>query len=254
MYVNLSGLNVLITGATRGIGKAIAMKVAEAGACVCIHYNKSAKEAESLANVLGNESRPFQADLKKPDNAIKLLERVLLETGHVDVLINNAGITRPVPLSTKDEVWLAAWMEVMSVNLTSSALLCKKIVEHFIKRKASGRIINITSHSAFQGESAPYISYACSKAGLVSLTRSLAREFGKDGVKAFCVAPGYVKSDISGELLAARGRRKEDSPAVALERLTEPKDIAPLITLIVSGLVDHATGSTFDINAGSYLH
>ncbi|MEM7297610.1 MAG: SDR family oxidoreductase, partial [Bacteroidota bacterium] len=189
----------------------------------------------------------------KADEASKLFERVSLEMGSLEIVINNAGLAKPANIDDKDEAWMGAWNETMMVNLSSAAIICKKAVQHFISRKASGRIINIASRAAFRGEEAEYISYAASKAGLVSLTRSIAKSYGKDGVKAFVIAPGFVRTDMSQEFMQTYGEDHAKGD-LALERLTEPKDIAPLVTFIASGMADHATGATFDINAGSYLH
>lgn len=253
MYINLSGLNILVTGASKGIGKAIATKLAEAGATIAIHYNKNIREAENLAHILGNESRAFQADLSKSEDAAKLFERVVLELGSIEILINNAGLANSVPLNTKDEAWQKDWNETLMVNLTSPAILCKKAIEHFLQRKAAGRIINITSRAAYRGDTGDYMAYASSKAGLVSLTASIARAYGKEGIKAFNVAPGFVRTDMAQEFISQYGEDHAKGD-ISLERLTEPKDIAPLITFIASGMVDHATGSSFDVNAGSYIH
>jgi len=253
MYINLSGLNILVTGASRGIGKALATKLAEAGATIAVHYNKNVREAENLAHILGNESKAFQADFSKPDEAAKLFERVALELGSVEIVINNAGLAVPATIDSKDDEWMKAWNATMAVNLNSAAIICKKAVQHFISRKASGRIINIASRAAFRGEEAEYMAYAASKAGLVSLTRTIARSYGKEGVKAFVIAPGFVRTDMSKEFMQKYGEEHAKGD-LALERLTEPKDIAPLVTFIASGMADHATGATFDINAGSYLH
>lgn len=253
MYINLSGLNILVTGASRGIGKALATKLAEAGATIAVHYNKNVREAENLAHILGNGSKAFQADLSKPDEAGKLFDRVALEMGSVEILINNAGIAVPVDINAGEEAWVNAWNQTMMVNLNSPAILCKKAIEHFVKRKTSGRIINISSRAAFRGDQAEYMAYAASKAGIVSLTRSIARAFGKVGVKAFVIAPGFVRTDMAKEFMEKYGddHAKGD---LALERMTEPKDLAPLVTFIASGMADHATGSTFDVNAGSYMN
>lgn len=253
MYINLSGLNILITGASRGIGKALATKLAEAGATIAVHYNKNVRDAENLAHILGNESKAFQADLSKPDEAAKLFERVILEMGSIEILINNAGVAKSAAIDVKDEEWSASWDETMMVNLNSAAILCKKALQHFLERKAAGRIINIASRAAFRGDEAEYIAYAASKAGLVSLTRSIAKSYGKEGVKAFVIAPGFVRTDMSQEFMQQYGEEHTKGD-IALERLTEPKDIAPLVTFIASGMADHATGATFDVNAGSYLH
>lgn len=253
MYINLSGLNILVTGASRGIGKAIATKLAEAGATIAVHYHKNAHDAENFAHVLGNQSKTFQADLSKSGEADDLFERVCLEMGNVDVLINNAGIAKAVSTTSKDDSWVKVWNETIMVNLTSAAILCKKAIQHFLERKTAGRIINMASRAAFRGDKAEYIAYAASKAGLVSVTRSIAKSYGKEGVKAFVIAPGFVRTDMAQEFMQQYGEEHAKGD-ISLERLTEPKDVAPLVTFIASGMVDHATGATFDINAGSYLH
>ncbi|MEM9324509.1 MAG: SDR family oxidoreductase [Bacteroidota bacterium] len=253
MYINLSGLNILVTGASRGIGKAIATKLAEAGATIALHYNKNVADAENLAHMLGNESKVFQADLAAPNGALKLFERVLLEMGSIEVLVNNAGIAKPSAAEDTDDQWQATWDETLRVNLTAPAMLCRRAIAHFLENKTSGRIINITSRAAYRGETAEYAAYGASKAAMVSLTRTIARSYGKQGIKAFNVAPGFVRTDMAQDFMQMYGEEHAKSD-IALERLTEPKDLAPLITFIASGMVDHATGATFDINAGSYLH
>jgi len=253
MYINLSGLNILVTGASRGIGKAVATKLAEAGATIAIHYNKNVREAENLAHILGNESKAFQADLSLPDEASKLFDRVTLEMGSIEVLVNNAGVAIPASVVGPEDEWQKSWDDTMMVNLTSPAVLCRKAVEFFLKRKAAGRIINISSRAAFRGDQAEYLAYAASKAGLVSITKSIARAYGKDGIKSFVIAPGFVRTDMAVEFMDHYGEEHAKGD-VALERLTEPKDLAPLITFIASGMADHSTGSTFDVNAGSYMH
>jgi len=253
MYVNLSGLNALVTGASKGIGKALATKLAEAGATIAIHYNKNVRDAEHLAHILGNESKAFQADFSKSDEAAKLFERVSLEMGSIEIVINNAGLAMPVGFDSKDDEWMEIWDKTMMVNLDAAAIICKKAVQHFISRRASGRIINIASRAAFGGEESDYMAYAVSKSGLVSLTKTIAKSHGKDGVRAFAIAPGFVRTDMSQEFMQKYGEDHVKGD-LALERLTEPKDIAPLVTFIASGMADHATGATFDVNAGSYLH
>ncbi len=253
MYINLSGLNILVTGASKGIGKAISTKLAEAGASIAIHYNESTREAENLASIIGNQSRPFQADLSKEGEAGKLFERVSLEMGSVEILINNAGVALSSKMDSPEKDWLNVWNTTLMVNLTSPAILSKKAIEHFVQRRSAGRIINIASRAAFKGEKEEYAAYAASKAGLISLTQTIAKNFGSEGIKAFSVAPGFVRTEMAQQFMQEFGEEyaKED---LALERLTEAKDIAPLVTFIASGMADHATGSTFDVNAGSYMH
>lgn len=253
MYINLSGLNVLVTGASKGIGKAIASKLAEAGATVAVHYNKNMREAENLAHVLGNEAKSFQADLSVPGEAAQLFDRVILEMGSLEILVNNAGVAESAEIDAKEDDWMNAWNKNIQVNLTSAGVLCKKTIEHFLKRKSAGRIINITSRAAFKGDTAEYMAYSASKAGLVALTRTIATAYGKDGVKAFNIAPGFVRTDMARGIMEKYGNEIATGD-LALERMTEPKDIAPMVTFLASGMADHATGTTIDINAGSYVH
>lgn len=253
MYINLSGLNVLVTGASKGIGKAIASKLAEAGATVAVHYNKNMHEAENLTHILGNGSKSFQADLLQPDEVTNLFDRVLLEMGSLEILINNAGIAEAANIDAKEDFWIETWNKSIQVNLTAAGVLCKKIIEHFLKKNSAGRIINITSRSAFRGDTAEYMAYAASKAGLVAITRTIARAYGKNGIKAFNIAPGFVRTDMIREIMEKYGSEYATND-IALERMTEPKDIAPLVTFLASGMADHATGSTIDVNAASYVH
>ncbi len=253
MYINLSGLNILVTGASKGIGKAIATKLAEAGATVAIHCNKNLRQAENLAHVLGNESKAFQADLSKPEEVVQLFESVISKYGSLEILVNNAGMAESVSITDKDEDWLKNWNNTLRINMTAPALLTKKAVEHFLRRKSAGRIINITSRAAHRGDTAEYLSYAASKAGMASLTKSIARAYGKDGIKTFNIAPGFVRTDMAKTFITQYGE-EHATKDLALERMTEPKDIAPLVTFLASGMADHTTGSTIDVNAGSFIY
>lgn len=244
---------MLVTGASRGIGKAIAAKLAEAGATVAVHYHKSGREAENLAHVLGNESKAFQADLSQPEQVSQLFDRVVNHYGSLELLVNNAGVAIASDVKAPDKQWLEEWNRTMMVNLNAGAILCKKAIDFWIKRKATGRIINISSRAAFRGDTAEYLAYAASKGGMVALTRSIARAYGKQGIKAFNIAPGFVRTDMAKDFVERYGDQVVTSD-IALERLTEPKDIAPMVTFLCSGLADHATGCTIDINAGSYVH
>ncbi|MDN5202055.1 SDR family oxidoreductase [Fulvivirgaceae bacterium BMA10] len=252
MKIDLTNKKVLITGASRGIGKAITEQMAEAGATVAIHYFKNDTVANDLAKKLSNGCQPFGADLANPSEVTKLFDNVIESFGDLDILINNAGIALQSPIGTKDDQWLDDWQTTLRVNLDACALLCKKALELF-SMKQKGKIINISSRAAFRGDTADYMAYAASKGGMVALTRSIARAYGKFGITAFNIAPGFTRTDMAqsfidqyGEDFALRG--------VALDRLTEPKDIAPMVVFLASGLADHATGCTIDINAASYVH
>ena len=139
----------------------------------------------------------------------------------------------------------------IQINLRAVDLLCRLAVDHF-QQHGGGRIINVASRAAFRGDDPEYMAYAASKGGVVAMTRSIARAFGKAGICAFVLAPGFVRTEMAQVSIDEHG---EDhiTRDLALDRLTEPSDLAPLVVLLASGLADHTTGSTFDINAGSYV-
>lgn len=252
MQVDLTGRVVLVTGASRGIGRAIASHVAAAGATVAAHYHANRPFAEALVSELGQGAQAFGADLASTTACKDLLDSVLKVHGHLDVLINNAGVAHLIDEDAPVEQWSALWEHTMNVNARATALLSHLAIKHFIPR-GGGRIINVASRAAFRGDTAEYTAYAASKGAVVALTRSIARAYGKHGVKAFVIAPGFVRTDMAQDSIDAYG---EDFVIddLALNRLTEPEDVAPIITLLASGLADHATGCTIDINAGSYVH
>jgi len=252
MKIDLSGKVVLVTGASRGIGQAIAEKMSESGAKVALHYNSNKEKAEKVLSSLNSESFAFRADLSNSDEAINLFRQVVGHYGKMDCLVNNAGIAIKSNPEGENSSWIGAWQQTMNVNLLATGILCKLSVEHFIKN-GGGRIINISSRAAFRGDTKEYLAYAASKGGVVSLTKSIARAYGKDNIKAFTIAPGFVRTDMAQDFMDVYG---EDFALndIALPKLTEPKDIAPTVVFLASGLADHATGCTIDINAGSYVH
>ncbi len=250
MKIDLSGKTILVTGASRGIGKGIAKGLANAGARVAVHYNKSTEVAEQLADKIGNGAKAFQANLQHPEACKQLFENVIEEFGRIDVLVNNAGIFFNSPLESTS--WLDDWNMTMDVNLRATGILSRLAILHFLNNKR-GRIINISSRAAFRGDNPEHLAYAASKAGMVALTKSIARGYGKDGICSFLIAPGWVKTDMNKETIERFGE-ESITKDLALNILTKPKDIAPMVVFLASGLADHATGTTIDINAGSYVH
>ncbi len=250
MKIDLSGRNVLVTGASRGIGAAIARAFGEAGARVGVHYGARRGDAEAVAANLAHAVL-LKADLADPGETARLWDDAEAALGHVDVLVNNAGVALQAPLAAAEADWLAAWERTMAVNLTATGLLCRRALAHF-EARGGGRIVNIASRAAFRGDTPDYLAYAASKGGMAALTRSIARGFGKAGIVAFTIAPGFTRTDMAQEFIDAYG---EDFAVkdLALDRLTEPGDVAPTVVFLASGLADHATGATIDINAGSYV-
>jgi len=163
----------------------------------------------------------------------------------------NAGIFEPHPISDPLERWLEVWRRTMKVNLESAGILTRLFLEHF-QGQHEGRFIYIGSRAALRGETEEYLAYAATKGGLSSLAKSVARSFGKHNIKAFVIAPGFIKTDMAMEAIANLGEDKV-LEELALDRMTTPEDIAPLVALLCSGHLDHATGTTIDINAGSHI-
>lgn len=252
MNINLKGQHALVTGGSRGIGKAIVRRLAECGAKVAIHYNKSEDAAQNLAKEIGIKGELFQAELSQVMDVTQLFDAVLRKFKKIDLLVNNAGIALPSPIEENTLKWADLWIKTLDVNLNAVGLLCKLSIDHF-RLNGGGRIINIASRAAFRGDTSDYLAYAASKGGIVALTRSLARAFGKDNIKAFLVAPGFVRTDMAGEFIEKYGESFATDD-IALSRMTEPDDVAPMVAFLASGLADHATGGTFDINGASYVH
>lgn len=250
MTIDLSGSVVLVTGASRGIGAAIAKGLANCGATVAVHYFNNEKLAKCIAKELGNDSEAFGADLSSPIATKKLFKSVLRRYGRIDVLINNAAIAISSPLNSEN--WQGDWDETMAVNLRAVAILSKMAIEKF-KEQGGGRIINVASRAAFRGDTTEYMAYAASKGGVLNLTKSIAKNFGKDGIKCFALAPGFVNTDMAKPFIEQYGEDFTTSD-LALNDKTQPTDVAGFAVFLASGLGDHATGTSIDINAGSYLH
>lgn len=252
MRIDLSDTSVLVTGGSRGIGAAVARAMGQAGARVAIHYRDQRRQAVTLAEHIGATAEVFQADLSSVEECAALWQAVVSRFGRVNTLVNNAGIAVSSPLESATIDWLQEWDATMAVNLRAPAILSRLAIEHF-GVQGGGRIVNISSRAAFRGDQPPYLAYAASKGGLVALTRSIARGFGKAGILAFNVAPGFTRTDMAKDFLDEYGEEFVAGD-IALKRLTEPDDIAPFVVFLASGLGDHATGCTIDVNAGSYVH
>lgn len=252
MTIDLSGQTILVTGASRGIGRGIAEGLAEAGATVAVHYGRRRALGEAVAGRCGRGAQVFGADLTDVEATAGLFEAVVAAYGRVDALVNNAGVAIAAPLDAPDAVWGQAWEATFFVNVRAAELLTRHALRHF-RQHGGGRLVHIASRAAFRGDTPDYMAYASSKAALVALSRSVARGFGRDGITSFVVAPGFTRTDMAQDFIDTYG---EDYAVqdTALGQMAEPRDLAPLVTLLVSGLADHATGATIDVNSGSYVH
>ncbi|MDH5413160.1 MAG: SDR family oxidoreductase [Flavobacteriaceae bacterium] len=250
--LDLKDKRILLTGASKGIGKGLAEFLLENGAQVAVHYNSDRTSAESLITKYKNSgSKVFKADLANKEEVISLFKEANAHFKKIDVIILNAGVFLKHSTSESSDDWFAVWNRTMDINLNAVGLLTKLGIDHFIEMGA-GSFIYIGSRAVFRGETEEYLGYAASKGGMVSLARSVARSFGKHNIKSFIVSPGFTRTQMAESFIASYGEEKVLNE-IALNKLTTPKDLAPLVGLMCSGLMDHATGATIDINAGSHI-
>ncbi len=250
--IDLEGMNILVTGASKGIGRSIASHLIRNGANVAVHYNSDEKGALSVIDSEEKkDSFTIQADLEKEAEVGKLFYSVESRFKRIDAIVLNAGVFEEHPVDMDTDQWMQIWRRILEVNLNAVGQLVKMGLEHFIKNK-NGRFIFIGSRAAFRGETHEFLSYAASKGGMTSLARSVARSFGKQGVKAFVIAPGFTRTQMAQAFIDKYGEKRV-LDEIGLNELTTPDDIAPLVALMVGGLLDHATGATIDINAASHI-
>jgi 3-oxoacyl-[acyl-carrier protein] reductase len=236
-FASLEGKTALVTGASRGIGRAVAEELAAAGASVVLGYRSGREEAEELAGAIGG--RAVEADVSDPDDAARLVG----ETGDLDILVNNAGLTRDGLLVRMPD---DDWRTVIETNLSSVFYTCRAACRPMMKKRA-GAIVNVSSIVGVHGNWGQ-TNYGASKAGIIGFTKSLARELGSRGVRANVVAPGYVRTRLTDVL-------PEDATAAMLEntplgRLGEPKDVAGAVRFLCSDEASFITGEVLLVDGG----
>ena len=249
--IDLSGKTVLVTGGSRGIGKAIVQAVAAAGAKVMLHYAKSRAAAETIQNTIGREyCQLIEADLSEVESVVNLWRAATAAAVRIDVLVNNAGISEVTPIDAPNESWRRAWAHVMQVNLYAPAELCKLAIPHF-RSNGGGKIINIASRAAHRGDAPEQWPYAASKGALVALTKTIARGYAVDNILAFAIAPGFTETDM------VTGYDEKDIKRIVSEiplgAMANPRECGALAAFLCSDEVRHLTGATFDINGASYV-
>jgi 3-oxoacyl-[acyl-carrier protein] reductase len=236
-FCSLEGKTALVTGGSRGIGRAVALELGRAGAAVVVGYRTEAGEAEAVASEIGG--RAVQADVSDPEQAKALVD----EAGEIDVLVNNAGTTRDGVLARMlDE----DWRTVLETNLSSTFYTCRAAARGMMKRRR-GAIVNISSIVGVHGNWGQ-TNYAASKAGIIGFTKSLARELGSRGVRANVVAPGYVKTALTEAIPdEARETMLGNTP---LGRLGDPENVAAAVRFLVSDEASFITGEVLLVDGG----
>jgi 3-oxoacyl-[acyl-carrier protein] reductase len=247
------GRAVLVTGASRGIGAAVARAFAAAGERIAVHYRQNAALAEEVAEALpGTGHVVVGADLRDPDAVRAMVDAAAEGLGGIDVLVNNAGVFEPHPIAeTTYEEWQAGWERTLGVNLVGAANVTWCAVAHMLRGGRGGRIVNVSSRGAFRGEPGQP-AYGASKAGMVAFGQSLARDLGGRGITVATVAPGFTETDMAAvELTGASGEaRRAESP---LGRVATPEEVAAAVVFLASPEATMATGAVLDVNGASYL-
>lgn len=254
---DIKGKTFIVTGASRGIGSAVAKVLLEAGANVVGCSSSGPGEMKSLTAEFGDDRiLPLTIDLSKSGAAFDLWEKALAFKGDIHGIVNNAGIAPQTPHDAPTDQWLADWARVMQVNVQAVADLCRAAIAHFEAARASdasatGRIVTVASRAAFRGDQPDSMHYAASKGALVALMRSIARGFAGKGIYGFTIAPGWVDTDMA-EVTKLPGN-EHMLKEIPMGATVPPAEIAHMIAFLLSGRVDHATGTTVDINGASYV-
>lgn len=251
---DLRGKTILLTGASRGIGAATARALGAAGAHLVAHYGSHHQgAAEAVAELPDERKLLVQADLAQAGAARALWREAVAWHGRVDVLIVNAAIAPQTPLDGDDDEWDEGWEQTLRVNVLEPASLIREAVRHYLEA-GGGTVISLSSWAAQRGSAiASLPAYAASKAAIRNLTQTIARNYAADGVLAFVVAPGIVRTRMSEISAVARGGVDAVNAALAMGEMVPPEEVARVITFLAAGSCRHLTGATLDVNGATYI-
>jgi NAD(P)-dependent dehydrogenase (short-subunit alcohol dehydrogenase family) len=247
----LAGQNILVTGASGGIGAAIVERLAGEGARPIIQYGRDRSGAEALLERIQGQGWIVQADLSAADGAFQLWQDAAARCERIHGVVNNAGIRTEIQIEAEPDAWQAAWRKEFQVNFFAAADLCKEALRHF-KAHGGGTIVNMASRAGQRGYAADAMPYGASKAALINLTKSIARSFGADGVVAVAIAPGWVQTEMAEDFVAKFGKQAAVSD-IPIGEMAQPSEVAELVAFALRPSQRSLNGATLDMNGGSYI-
>ncbi len=243
----MNGKTVLVTGASRGIGAAAAKLLHHQGAKVILHASAPGASAEKAASEAGGVI--LFEDLSAAGAGARLMAAAIEKTGRVDVVVNNAGIYLPSPLTGDEADWREGWAATMAVNVQAPADICRAAVAHY-REKGGGIVVNVASRAGHRGDGPDHAAYAASKGAVLAMTKTYARALPGENILFYAVAPGWVETRMAPQDIENRKLAVKDIP---LGRVASPEEVAEMIAFLASGACPSATGATFDINGASYV-
>lgn len=252
MDLNLKDKTAIVTGGSRGLGRAICLGLAAEGAKVCVNYSSNVEAAEDVVAQIetthGSRAIAVQANVTDADQVENMFEQASNVLGPVDMLINNAGVW---PQSFVADMSEEQWDTTLDINLKGPFLTCRAAVRRWLDGNHKGRIVNISSQAAFYGSTTGHADYASSKAGLITFTKSLAREVAANGIHVNAVSPGLMRTGMAYEAIKDNEQKYIDR--IPLGRVAEPEEMAHMVVFLCSERADYITGATIDVNGGMVM-
>ena len=247
----LDGMNVLVSGASGGLGSAIVERLAAEGATPIIHFGWNKAAAHALLEKIEGRGHVVQGDLSMPAGPEELWRKSIAVAHRVHAVVNAAGIRTEIGLNDSLDAWHKAWRGEFQVNLFAAVDLSRNAILHF-REHGGGRIVNIASRAGQRGYSAEAMAYGATKAALINLTKSIAKSFGPEGVTAVAIAPGWIRTDMAEDFIARHG----EAAAVAdipIGAMALPEEVAELTAFVLRPSQRSLNGATLDVNGGSYI-
>jgi 3-oxoacyl-[acyl-carrier protein] reductase len=249
MDLKLKDKVALVTGGSRGLGRAISLALAAEGAAVAVNYQRGADRAEAVVAEIqgthGVEAMAVEADVSQEADVLEMFRRIDARFSRIDVLVNNAAVC---PTCRVKDLSLDEWTRTLEVNLTGTFLTCREMVRRLLASGRTGRIVNVSSTAAFLGSTTGHAPYDASKGGMVSFTISLAREVAAQGIAVNAVAPGMIHTDMTAETIKAN--EEKYLARIPLRRIADPAEIADVVVFLASEQASYMTGATVDVSGG----